>query len=213
MSDVTAAEFDRQLENLLAKGYPRVVGLTVEEFTKRVEPLRVTAARLEDSGGAIDAGRIPFVTVVDGDLPAAEKAVGAGRASRQGGILGPRPGRSPALRADRDGRVAARLGVPDRRRRHRKRHAQRHTHRRAGANRGSRAVAADDRGRHRADHPPPGGRGQERRVSLPGSRCGDRRVTAFWISEGRPKLGWCWAGNPHAWLGSASCGRRAGADD
>ena len=47
--------------------------------------------------------------------------------------------------------------------------------------------------------------------SLPGSRRGDRRVTALWISKGRPKLGWCWAGNPHTWLGSASCGHRIGA--
>ena len=27
--------------------------------------------------------------------------------------------------------------------------------------------------------------------SLLGSRCGDRRVTALWISKGAPKLGWC----------------------
>jgi len=45
--------------------------------------------------------------------------------------------------------------------------------------------------------------------SMPGSRCGDRRVTAMWISEGRPRLGWCWAGYPHTWLGSASCLSRA----
>ena len=44
--------------------------------------------------------------------------------------------------------------------------------------------------------------------SLPGSRCGDKRVAALWISKGAPKLGWCWAGNPHTWLGSASCGGR-----
>lgn len=44
--------------------------------------------------------------------------------------------------------------------------------------------------------------------SLLGSRCGDRRVTALWISKGKPKLGWCWAGNPHTWLGSASCAQR-----
>jgi hypothetical protein len=47
--------------------------------------------------------------------------------------------------------------------------------------------------------------------SLCGSRCGDRRVAALWISQGRPKLGWCWAGNPHTWLGSASCAGRIGA--
>jgi hypothetical protein len=46
--------------------------------------------------------------------------------------------------------------------------------------------------------------------SLLGSRCGDRRVPALWISGGKPKLGWCWAGNPHTWLGSASCGNRVG---
>jgi hypothetical protein len=46
--------------------------------------------------------------------------------------------------------------------------------------------------------------------SLLASRCGDKRVPALWLSEGRPKLGWCWAGNPHTWLGSASCSRRVG---
>ena len=46
--------------------------------------------------------------------------------------------------------------------------------------------------------------------SLLASRCADRRVPALWLSAGRPKLGWCWAGNPHGWLGSASCGSRAG---
>ncbi|HEY0587085.1 MAG TPA: DUF5701 family protein [Pseudoduganella sp.] len=42
-----------------------------------------------------------------------------------------------------------------------------------------------------------------------GSRCGDKRVPALWLSDGRPKLGWCWAGNPHTWLGSASCAKRS----
>ena len=47
--------------------------------------------------------------------------------------------------------------------------------------------------------------------SLLGSRSGDRRVPAIWLSAGRPRLGWCWAGNPHTWLGSASCNGRVGA--
>ncbi len=45
---------------------------------------------------------------------------------------------------------------------------------------------------------------------LSGSRRDDRRVPALWISERAPKLGWCWDGNPHSWLGVASAGRRAG---
>jgi hypothetical protein len=43
---------------------------------------------------------------------------------------------------------------------------------------------------------------------LSGSRRGDRRVPALWISERAPKLGWCWDGNPHSWLGVASAGSR-----
>ncbi len=47
--------------------------------------------------------------------------------------------------------------------------------------------------------------------SLLGSRCGDRRVTALWVKRGgRPRLGWCYAGARHTWLGSASCGARIG---
>jgi len=50
-----------------------------------------------------------------------------------------------------------------------------------------------------------------RGFSMAGSRCGDQRVPALWISEGRPKLGWCWDRNPHTWLGTASCARRVAA--
>jgi hypothetical protein len=42
-----------------------------------------------------------------------------------------------------------------------------------------------------------------------GSRCGDRRVPALWLSSKQPKLGWCWEGNPHTWLGFASCMSRS----
>jgi hypothetical protein len=44
--------------------------------------------------------------------------------------------------------------------------------------------------------------------SLLGSRAGDKRVPALWMSEGRPRLGWCYQGAPHSWLGSASCSGR-----
>lgn len=43
-----------------------------------------------------------------------------------------------------------------------------------------------------------------RRSAIPG----DRRVPALWISDQAPKLGWCWDGNPHTWLGLASAARR-----
>ncbi|WP_203338256.1 DUF5701 family protein [Nocardioides limicola] len=43
---------------------------------------------------------------------------------------------------------------------------------------------------------------------LSGSRRGDRRVPALWIADRAPKLGWCWDGNPHTWLGVASTAAR-----
>jgi hypothetical protein len=49
----------------------------------------------------------------------------------------------------------------------------------------------------------------------------DARTPALWISNGTgrdgaarrdaPKVGWCWAGNRHTWLGFASAARRAAA--
>lgn len=43
-----------------------------------------------------------------------------------------------------------------------------------------------------------------------GSSAGDKRVPSLWVAkDGRPRLGWCWLGNPHSWLGAASCARRA----
>lgn len=48
----------------------------------------------------------------------------------------------------------------------------------------------------------------------------DARTPAVWISSGTgrdgvqrrgaPKVGWCWAGNRHTWLGMASAARRSG---
>ena len=35
-----------------------------------------------------------------------------------------------------------------------------------------------------------------------------KRVPSFWVSKGAPRLGWCWAGNPHSWLGAASAAAR-----
>lgn len=41
-----------------------------------------------------------------------------------------------------------------------------------------------------------------------GSRAANKRIPSFWMSKGAPRLGWCWEGNPHTWLGSASAGAR-----
>ncbi len=50
--------------------------------------------------------------------------------------------------------------------------------------------------------------GQDACFMLSGSRRGDRRVPALWISQRAPKLGWCWDGDPHIWPGAASAAAR-----
>lgn len=43
-----------------------------------------------------------------------------------------------------------------------------------------------------------------------GSRAGDKRIPSLWVTrDGRPRLGWCWEGAPHTWLGAASCAGRS----
>lgn len=59
------------------------------------------------------------------------------------------------------------------------------------------------------------------RLRKPGGSL-DARTPAVWISNGTgrdgaanrdaPKVGWCWAGNRHTWLGFASAGRRLPVD-
>ena len=40
------------------------------------------------------------------------------------------------------------------------------------------------------------------------SRAYNKRVPSFWTSKGAARLGWCWQGNPHSWLGAASAAQR-----
>jgi len=196
---VPAAEFDRQVATLVAKGYPALAGMSEEAFAERFAPLRE------------HAGDDEFVLVVSSELVPAADAIE--RVERRG-----KPGFSVLEREDLErfapiedvelppGPAYLLTGVD------------------TGA--GTLNVTPNDalesiRGEGRSPltvdegialvtHDPEavarnGG------FSLLASRCGDRRVTALWISESRPKLGWCWAGNPHTWLGSASCAERIGA--
>jgi hypothetical protein len=55
-------------------------------------------------------------------------------------------------------------------------------------------------------------------MTIGSRRPGDRRTPAIWVSNGTgrdgrerrgaPKVGWCWAGNRHTWLGFASVAGR-----
>ncbi len=50
-------------------------------------------------------------------------------------------------------------------------------------------------------------------IQMPGSRIeGDLRVPSIWFSKGAPRLGWCWWGNIHTWLATASVKSRIAID-
>src|SRR5688572_7897029 len=68
-------EFDRQVENLVQRDYPRVAGLREDEFRSRLEPLRERIGELAAIEGETEAGRIPFVLVVKSELVAGEQAM------------------------------------------------------------------------------------------------------------------------------------------
>jgi len=210
MTDATAAEFDRQLENLIQKGYAPLAGVTAGEFRRRLEPLRAAAAALADPGDGLETEGTPFVIVVNGDLLSADRTVELVERRGKAGfsVLDPddlrrfRPietvelPRGPAyLAVDVDTGADTCNVTPD--------DALERIEARG------RSPLTIEEGLALITHRPEAV-ARNAGFSLPGSRCGDRRVTALWISNGRPKLGWCWAGNPHTWLGSASCARRVG---
>ncbi|MEV6653607.1 DUF5701 family protein [Streptomyces sp. NPDC051219] len=209
----TGTEFDRQVRTLVDLGYPALAGMTDTAFRSLVEPLRepvlTRAATLEPPA----EGRVPFLLVVTRALVPLEESVPlttlAGKSSP--GVIERfyAPGELERFVTLRE------LALPE----------------------GEVYIAFDvDRGEEfcsvvpldalaaiaKRDRTPltieeglalitqyPRALAKNKCFSLGGSRLGDRRVPALWISKGAPKLGWCWEGNPHTWLGLASASGRS----
>ena len=203
-----AAEFDRQVGTLLELRYPALAGLPAADFAALLAPLRAAA---ESCGGApATPDRVPFVVVVPAKLvPTAAAMPLTALRGRPGAVsrllpdverfvpteLAPAPAGEPYLMVDVDRGAEFRNRPPD-----------------AAlpviTGRGRSPLTVDD-GVALVTHFP-STLAKNLCFSLAGSRCGDRRVPALWISKGAPVLGWCWAGNPHTWLGVASCTGRVG---
>ena len=197
------ARFARQLRTLLDRGYADAAGVTRSLLADRIAPL---AARVPGDA----RGRIPFVIAVSRDIVPAGEAIR--RVEREGAsalsvldddelarfvpIEGVELPDGPAyLLVDVDTGHETRNVRPD---------DALVSIRAAG-----RSPLTIEEGIAVVTHHP-GTIARNDGWSLLASRCGDRRVGALWISKGAPKLGWCWAGNPHTWLGSASCAARLG---
>jgi hypothetical protein len=197
------ADLAQQIDRLVDAGYPALAGLDEQELRGRLEPLKSVA----------DTVRSPYILVVTRDLVRPEDAVPLLRLAG-----GDRPG--VVDRNHGEGGLATyhplpELGVPEA-----------PAYLLLDVDRGEEfcGVRPEDalpviRGRGRTPLTIDEGIAvvlqrpelleQNKCFMLSGSRRHDRRVPAMWISDRAPKLGWCWDGNPHTWLGVASAAGRA----
>ena len=198
-------EFTRQVDTLVRLGYPRLIGVPLAEFVHRLEPLADGVAALPTG----DSVRIPFVLVTGEGLVPRTEAIAMTEISGRPGftsmddddlkrftpIAGVEIPADPYLLLDVDTGPDTLDVVPDQA-----------LPRITAVGRSPLTI---DEGLALITHFP-GILRTRNCFSTLASRCGDRRVPALWVSQGRPRLGWCWAAAPHSWLGSASAGGRVG---
>jgi hypothetical protein len=211
------AEFARQVDRLVALGYPGLLAVSPDAFRRTLEPL---AAHVESRAGRTDAatdggtgsgGHVDHVIVIDASTLSTSDLIPLIERRGLAAIVDLYPREvqdfSPLESVDLPAGDAYLLLDVDR---------------------GADTInvtpnEAFERIEHRGRSPLTIAEGlallthypeflqPNNCFSLLASRAGDKRVPALWLSDKRPKLGWCWAGNPHTWLGSASCGARVGA--
>lgn len=215
--DRTVREFDRQVENLVQKGYLQAAGMRVEEFVSDIHTLedRLTGIYLPELAIALPDGRggtghLAFVIVVKSDMVAPEIAMSYVKREGQHGFTSFEkndihtflpidgiyiPVGSAYLLVDIDrGQSTLDVGSSDALK---------------IITDSSRSPLTIEEGIAVVTHYPDF-LDKENSFSLLGSRSGDERVPALWISDNKPKLGWQRQGNSHVRLGSASCGSRIG---
>lgn len=203
-------EFDRQVENLIQKGYPKAAHLSPLDFLKQITPLKDKLLYLSLPEVDLEKGILPFVLVVKDQLINSERMMELVKKDGKNGVTILRPHTSQNFKTI-DG-----MSIPDE----------------------TVYLLIDiDRGKENINLPPSealeliqkAGRSpltidegiavvtqfpefliKNNCFSLLASRTGlDQRVPAIWINAKKePNLGWCWDGNPHTWLGSASCTQR-----
>ena len=204
------SSFQQQVDRLVSLGYPQLAGLSEPEFRERLEALRPVAEPLE---GQDSPGRVPFLLVVTRDLVSPYDGVPLlrlagstkpGRVDRNHGegdldgyhpIKGCEPPGAAYLLVEVErGEEFCNVRPEDATRTIRSR---------------GRTPLTIDEGIALVTQVPETLE-KNKCFMLAGSRRHDRRVPALWISDRAPKLGWCWDGNPHTWLGTASTGQRLG---
>jgi len=203
------SEFDRQLATIRRLGYAEIAGFGDRSLTEAADALRADVlARIGSTAAAATSGRAPFVLVVPSGLLPAAKSMPLTSLRGRPGFISPDTADIAAFLplSGLDIPARALYAVLDVRRGEEFCHVA-PKDALVSIRAGGRSPLTYDEGIALLTHNP-GSLEKNKCFSLSGSRCGDKRVPALWISDRRPKLGWCWDGNPHTWLGSAHTGGR-----
>jgi hypothetical protein len=200
-------EFQRQVDNLIEKGYAKLAATSEVEFSKLISSLenRLKSINLVETN--FEKGTLPFVIVVKNQLIRSERMMKLVEKDGQKGVTILRPlsaenfetieemgiHKASAYLIVNIDRGSKTLNV-------------RPSEALELIKREGRLPLTIDEGIAIVTHYPEFLR-KNNCFSLLASRTGkDKRVPAIWINAKKePNLGWCWEGNPHTWLGSASC--------
>ena len=207
-------EFDRQVNNLIDKGYHKQAHLSVEAFKNELKLLKNKLPEQFDYALDLEQGKLPFVIVVKNTLVSSEQAMMLTSKDGKEGItkLYPHtstdfdtilevtiPSSNIYLLTDID-RGKETINIPP-------------DEALELIMQAKRSPLTIDEGIAIVTHHPEYLIKNNCFSLLASRHIGDQRVPAIWINaQKQPNLGWCWNGNPHTWLGSASCGRRIGND-
>ena len=195
-------EFNRQIENLSKKGFPKLAGMDEKKFSTIFEPLKEQLKEL--SGKEFKEGRIPFVVVPREKLLALEKEIPLMEVDGKKGFTTLNlselktadgveiPESLAYLVVDVENGKAMLGRIPDEAVKQFKKE-------------GRSPLTAEEGVAIILQHPEIL---KDHYMDLPGSRHGDDKVANLWLNEGKPKLNWNWANNSNAKWGSASCGSR-----
>ncbi len=198
--------FEHQVKNLLAMGYPEMAGLSEHAFIDKVSPLRDKLSELSD----IKNITLPFVIVVKSSLITPEQVMPLVEVNGKKGKVDMNPVGSDYFSAldfvtipEHDVYLLSDIDTGQDTLNIAPIHALTMIEEK------QRTPLTIDEGVALMVQYPEVILSQNA-FSMLASRARDKKVPAMWISYGNPRLGWCWEGNPHTWLGSASAAKRVG---
>lgn len=221
MSDKLQKEFTHQLNNLISKGYPEALGIADTEFIQHIKPLSNKLAEVKDTTIDLEKGILPFVIVItDKKLPPEKMMSLVEREGKQGveKMYPHQPSQYSTIDSVNLPTGLAYLLIDIDRGKDTLNITPNEALERIKKENHS-PLTIDEGIAILIQYPDFLKKNNcfsllASRIQNPepnSSKSINKTVPAIWInSKKQPNLGWCWAGNPHTWLGSASCSKRVG---